>query len=1278
MPRPLIDSEFLFGLHEPGGEELMLSAGRRGWILFCEAIGHDPTDRTGVDFTTFSSRGLGIMCRLNHGYPPDGTIPHSSLYEQFAQRMANFVATSRGCKIWIIGNEMNYAVERPGIQIDWSRHPTIYGPTPEESDPMRRGLSVRFNALPDLSTEIRTTRGAIIEPGEIITPELYARCYRLCREAIHRVPGHEDDQVLVGAVAPWNTQTIYGNNPNGDWVQYFRDILTLLGPDGCDGFTLHTYTHGPDPALIVSDEKLGPPFQQRHREFRAYRDFLEAVPASMRHLPVYITETDQTTPWLDENTGWVQQAYAEIDAWNREPGHQQIRALILYRWPRMDRWYIDGKQGVIEDFRAALQQDYRWQGAESEAKPEPVPEPPGSQGRAGPARPPYRVEWLDDQFPDRLVAGQTLTVPVTLRNAGSLPWSWGGGNPFRVGYRYFRNRRPLSLEAARDLRTDIPWDVSPGETVTVNVRLALPTEPGNYTLELDLVHEGITWFREKGSPVLTRWITVEMPRRALGVDGQEGDQLPVPLFTDVSARLPRSGTPYARRSLSQIRYLVISHTGADPRLSLERIAQTHVRAGYPGMAYHFVVDGEGHIFKVSALEDVANPDQIWSSQGVNICLAGNFSQQTPSMPQLDATGRLCAWLAQNLGLSPQSIMGLGELTDTESPGEPFYTGINWKAILTRQVQLHLAALSGSSESGRVVEMGGLIAELERKQATLADRVAELEAERERLLAFNRRLQGEIAELQRQLEAQPTQTAGGLPIHNWIQQLPRDPERYVPRPADSIQYVVINHTGVAPDVPLEEIARAHLPDWPGILYDYYISAEGEIYQTQPLDQVVETNQVYLARAINIAFAGDFDQGGPTHEQLYAGGKLIAWLLEYFPQLSLESIRGVSEFIDHPSPGAQWLEGACWKEALLAAVRRAAGWQERSPAEAELRSQVAQLEQQVEALRHNNQILQDQNIQLRAQYQQAQDETRRLQGELQQRAQEHKRYVVPKPAMRVVVEQLPRHPTLRYEQRPLSQITHIAIHHTATPPTVSPARIAELHVAPDPARGKDAWPGIGYHFFIHADGTIDQTNYLETASYHVYRHNMYAVGVVFAGSFMNGRVPTTAQLRAGAHLVAWLMQELNIPLARVWGHREFPDNNTVCPGSEWTQGNRWRDMLWERIEQVQSGVGVKTIRHYMLFWQRPYPGPMARQDLVNAISYVVSFRPTIGFSVQDARNAEYVTIVGNEAGISAAEEKLLRASGCKVERIAGRDEEETSRILAELANLGRRFRSFDVDF
>src|SRR5262245_33968071 len=104
MPRPLFDSEFIFGIHEPGGEHAMLAAGHAGWVLFCEAIGHDPSDRTGIDFTTFSKQGLGVICRLNNGYEPDGTLPHSREYENFARRVANFVGTSRGCKIWVIGN----------------------------------------------------------------------------------------------------------------------------------------------------------------------------------------------------------------------------------------------------------------------------------------------------------------------------------------------------------------------------------------------------------------------------------------------------------------------------------------------------------------------------------------------------------------------------------------------------------------------------------------------------------------------------------------------------------------------------------------------------------------------------------------------------------------------------------------------------------------------------------------------------------------------------------------------------------------------------------------------------------------------------------------------------------------------------------------------------------------------------------------------------------------------------------------------------------------------
>lgn len=1266
------DAPFIFGLHDPGGERLMLSARRPGWVVVNEYIGHDPDDMTSADYSALSDQGVAVLCRLNNGREPEGTIPHSSLYEQFARRVANFVAGSRGCNKWIIGNEMNYAVERPGILIDWSRHGSIVGDTPEESDPFRHGIGVRFNFLPDHSTEIRTTRAAIVEPGEVITPDVYSECFKLCRDAVRKLPDGEKEQLIVGAVAPWNTQTIYGSNANGDWVRYFADILETLGPDDCDGFALHTYTHGCDPALITSDELLGPPFQTHHLQFRAYRDFLDAVPTDMRHLPAYITESDQSEPWDEFRSGWIRAAYAEIDEWNRRPDIQRIRALALYRWSRIDRWHIDGKQSVIDDFAEALTQDYRWHW-ETEHKTEaPATATAGARraGRRAAERiPEYSVQWIDSEFPAHLTAGKVVTARILVKNTGSMPWKPSDEHLLQIGYRYLRNRRELHLGDEKQIRTDITTLVEPEGSTSLSVRVALPDEPGNYTLEIDIFSGLRGWFREEGSQPLTRWLTVEPPKRSSD-DGQ-GVSLPVPLFTDVSGRLPRSGFPYARRELDQIEFLVLSHTAANPSVRLSHIARTHIRYGYPGIVYDFVVDSSGQVFKVSDLHDVAQPQERWSERGVNICLVGDFSDRPPPIHQLDATSRLCAWLAQNLGVSADSVVGLGEVTGGTSPGETFYRGVTWKAILAAQIRLHLAALTGHGDTGRVQELSTVLAENAAEREATAERIHRLEGERSELTRLNQQLQQELLALERRMRETATETIGGVSVHNCVDSLPRDESRYRTRRAQDVRYVVIHHSAMDVGASLEEIAFAHRQEWPGILFDYYIDRSGEIFQTQPLEEVVDSDEEYISSATHIGFAGTFDDDVPTSEQLGAGGKLIAWLSETFPLLGSDSVKGLSEFVESNSPGTMWQSGRRWKAMLIAAVSRHRGAVAPSEAEEQLRKRMQELEDELASKRRQNQEL----IEVRHLLE---GENRRLQQQMSERQESSRSYMVPKPATQTIVDDLPAHPTLRYERRDLGQITHLAVHHTATPPSMGPRKIAELHVASDPTRGKEAWPGIGYHYYIHADGTIDQTNPLETASYHVYRHNDSSVGIVFAGSFMNGRIPSSAQLRSGAHLVAWLMQELNITLARVWGHREFPDNTTVCPGSEWIGGNRWRDLLFERIEQILAGVGVKSIRHYMLFWQRAYPGPLAHDHFLNATEYMVRFRPTVGFSVQDARTAEYVTIVGGEAGITQAEERSLRQSGCRVERIAGRNDDETRRMLNEMAESGQRFRKYDVDF
>lgn len=248
-----------------------------------------------ANYCSYTELGFKVIVRLNHSYG-DGTIPTPDKYDDFAQRCADFVRTTCGCGKFIIGNEPNCRVEWPSEQI--------------------------------------------------ITSELYAQCYTKCRNAIHAV--NPDIQVIIAAIGPWNIES-------GDWLNYFESVLHLAGK--IDGIALHCYSHGSDPELITSDEMMAT-MPDRYYHFLAYRQFMERIPGRLQNVPVYITETDQDIVWLDVNNGWVKEAYAEIDRWNRI-NEQQIRCLALYRWTH-DRWEIKGKEGVIQDFRNAMAMNYEW------------------------------------------------------------------------------------------------------------------------------------------------------------------------------------------------------------------------------------------------------------------------------------------------------------------------------------------------------------------------------------------------------------------------------------------------------------------------------------------------------------------------------------------------------------------------------------------------------------------------------------------------------------------------------------------------------------------------------------------------------------------------------------------------------------------------------------------------------------------------------------------------------------------------------------------------------
>jgi hypothetical protein len=318
----------IYGVHDANRDwaGIIRDFAMSGWAVISESIGDDPTNHSGGDYSYLAAYGVTPIVRLNYSHHGEGTIPLSTRYNAFAERCANFVTASSGCRHWVIGNEPNLRAER-------------YADVP-------------------------------------ITPRQYAECFDKCRTQIkHRSVQHV---VMPAAIAPYNADT-------GWCMDYWREMLSeiVMNDGGADGLAIHCYSRGPIPNSVRSDDKMDAPYQAYSNGFRAYRDFLALVPAIMRALPVYITETDQLEPWADTNSGWVRAAYDEIDQWNKGQGNQGIHCLALYRWENFDQWGFCRKNGVIDDFRAALTLDYQ---APSQTPITPSPEPPQPTPAPEPAR----------------------------------------------------------------------------------------------------------------------------------------------------------------------------------------------------------------------------------------------------------------------------------------------------------------------------------------------------------------------------------------------------------------------------------------------------------------------------------------------------------------------------------------------------------------------------------------------------------------------------------------------------------------------------------------------------------------------------------------------------------------------------------------------------------------------------------------------------------------------------------------------------------------------------
>lgn len=166
-------------------------------------------------------------------------------------------------------------------------------------------------------------------------------------------------------------------------------------------------------------------------------------------------------------------------------------------------------------------------------------------------------------------------------------------------------------------------------------------------------------------------------------------------------------------------------------------------------------------------------------------------------------------------------------------------------------------------------------------------------------------------------------------------------------------------------------------------------------------------------------------------------------------------------------------------------------------------------------------------------------------------------------RDVRNSLKKHPTKKYSTRSLGIIKHIVVHHSLTK-SGSAEAYARYHVE------TNGWPGIGYHFHIAKDGSVDWTNSLETISYHVGNSNKTSVGIVLTGDFRVEK-PTVAQMNSLIALIRYLQKLLNIPTTNVKGHSEMPGYSwKQCPCIDMNDLRKKVDGSFELPKKTQANT------------------------------------------------------------------------------------------------------------
>ena len=120
--------------------------------------------------------------------------------------------------------------------------------------------------------------------------------------------------------------------------------------------------------------------------------------------------------------------------------------------------------------------------------------------------------------PNFLEAGKAGTATVTTTNVSQSKWEAATKEPdsrgsVRLSYHWYSDAGKIVQWEGE--RTNLPYDLGPSDSATVQMRIFAPFQPGTYDLEVTLVDEGVAWFDKKGNAGVRSRVEVKSSRIGL-------------------------------------------------------------------------------------------------------------------------------------------------------------------------------------------------------------------------------------------------------------------------------------------------------------------------------------------------------------------------------------------------------------------------------------------------------------------------------------------------------------------------------------------------------------------------------------------------------------------------------------------------------------------------------------------------------------------------------------------------------------------------------------------